>query len=125
MAKDLLVDNNGDLIVDPVTHDLTIVDGIEEITQRIKATLEIRHGEMQHLDPEMGSDFKSVLGKHLDKESASADIQSAITSYVPEVESVLDITFKKLPRRALLIKFTAIVDAGSGIKDKIEGELEV
>lgn len=121
MAKDFLVDESGDLVIDPVSHDFVLIDGIEEITQRIKATLEIKYGEMQNLAPEMGSDFESVLGKHLDEESAAADIQSAITNYVPEVENISSIKFTKLPRRKLLLEFTAMVD-DSGEKKEIEGE---
>ena len=79
---------------------------------------------MKNLAPEMGSDFHSILGKQFDQESASTDIQSAITNFVPEVESVTDITFKRLPRRKLLITFTAIVD-DSGQKQKIEGDFAV
>ena len=61
MAKDLLVNEYGDLVIDPTTHDLAIVEGIDEIAQRIRATLLIRYGEMPNLDPDQGTDYSLSL----------------------------------------------------------------
>lgn len=105
MAKDLKVDDKGDLVIDPVTHDLVIIDGIEEIAQRIKATLEIRYGEMQLFDPDMGMDYTDLLGKRFNEADASSQIRETIQTYVPEVEAVDDIKFNFLPNRHLQIDF--------------------
>ncbi len=117
---DLRVNDKGDIIVDPVTHDFEMVDGIEEIAQRIKATLQIRYGEMVNLDPEMGSDYSNFLGKNFDENGASADMTASITAHVPEVESVDEITFKHDQRRHLIVHFVATVDVGDGNTDTVE-----
>ena len=93
MARDLQVDQDGNLVIDPDTHDLAMVDGLDEIAQRIKATLEIRYGEMVNLDPEMGADYTNFLGKNFNENFAAADMTSAIEADVPEVESVDSIKF--------------------------------
>lgn len=120
MANDIRLGDNHDFVIDPITHDLDIVDGLDEIAQRIKATLEIRYGEMQRLDPEMGSDYTNFLGKHFDKQAAAGDMRAVIIAKVPEVETVDEITFEVQPNRKLLIKFRATADAG-----EVEGGLEV
>lgn len=107
MARDLKVDDKGDLVIDPVTHDLEMVDGIEEVAQRIKATLEIRYGEMELLDPEMGMDYTDFLGKRFNETDASGQLRETIMNFVPEVESVDDIEFTYLPNRHLKIDFKA------------------
>ena len=35
MAKDFMLDQNGDLVIDNDSKDLAVVDGLEEIAQRI------------------------------------------------------------------------------------------
>ncbi len=120
MANDIRLGENHDFAVDPITHDLDITNGLEEIAQRIKATLEIRYGEMQRLDPEMGSDYTNFLGKHFDKQAAAGDMRAAITANVPEVETVDEIKFKVQPGRKLLITFRATANEG-----EVEGGLEV
>lgn len=90
MAKDLEIDDNGDLVIDPTTHDLAIVTGTDEIVQRIKATLDIYYGEMENIAPEVGADYSNLLGKNYDTELAIADMTSAITAGVPEITSVDD-----------------------------------
>lgn len=106
---DFKTDDNGDIMIDPDTHDFAMVDGIEEVSQRIKATLDIRYGEMANLDPTMGSDYHSFLGKNFNPTNASADMTASITSNVPEVETVSNFKFKKLPRRRLEVSFVATV----------------
>ena len=92
MAKDLEIDDNGDLVIDPTTHDLAIVTGTDEILQRIKATLDIYYGEMENIAPEVGADYSNLLGKNYDVELAIADMTSAITAGVPEITSVDDMS---------------------------------
>lgn len=119
MAKDFMLDQNGDLVIDNDSKDLAVVDGLEEIAQRIKATLDIKYGEMENLDPDMGSDYRGFLGKNPDLNAAVSDMTAAITANVPEVESVTDFKFTKLPRRELLINFTATVNL-NGKKQKVD-----
>jgi hypothetical protein len=57
MARDLMIDQSGDFVIDPNTHDLEVVEGADEIAQRIRATLDIYYGEMDNLDSEIGSDL--------------------------------------------------------------------
>lgn len=92
MAKDLEIDDNGDLVIDPTTHDLAIVTGTDEIVQRIKATLDIYYGEMENIAPEVGADYSNLLGKNYDVELAIADMTSAITAGIPEITSVDDMS---------------------------------
>ena len=42
MARDIQATPDGDFLVDPATHDLAIIDGADEIAQRVRATLLIR-----------------------------------------------------------------------------------
>lgn len=125
MARDLQVDQDGNLVIDPDTHDLAMVDGLDEIAQRIKATLEIRYGEMVNLDPEMGADYTNFLGKNFNENFAAADMTSAIEADVPEVESVDSIKFIKLPHRKLKVAFTATVQNSDGTTSTVEGGLPV
>lgn len=92
MAKDLEIDDNGDLVVDPATRDLSLVTGTDEIVQRIKATLDIYYGEMENIAPEVGADYSNLLGKNYDVELSIADMTSAITAGVPEITSVDDMS---------------------------------
>lgn len=125
MAKDLKVDDKGDLFIDPVTHDLVIIEGIEEIAQRIKATLEIRYGEMQLLDPEMGMDYTDLLGKRFNEVDASSQIRETIQTYVPEVESVDNIKFTFLPNRHLQIDFkVTATPTESSNAETVEGSVD-
>jgi len=125
MARDLQVDDNGDLVIDPLTHDLAIVDGDEEIEQRIKATLDTGYGEMVNLDPKMGADYQSFLGKNFNEDNAAADMTAAIKANVPEVETIDSIKFKKLPRRHLLVTFRATVRNDDNSTDKIKGDYNI
>lgn len=125
MARDLQVDDNGDLVIDPLTHDLAIVDGAEEIEQRIKATLDTRYGEMVNLDPKMGADYQSFLDKNFNEDNAAADMTAAIKANVPEVETIDSIKFKKLPRRHLLVTFRATVRNDDNSTDKIKGDYNI
>lgn len=92
MAKDLEIDDNGDLVIDPTTHDLAIVTGTDEIVQRIKAALDIYYGEMENIAPGVGADYSNLLGKNYDTELAIADMTSAITAGVPEITNVDDMS---------------------------------
>lgn len=125
MARDLQVDQDGNLVIDPDTHDLAMVSGLDEIAQRIKATLEIRYGEMVNLDPEMGADYTNFLGKNFNENFAAADMTSAIEADVPEVESVDSIKFIKLPHRKLKVTFTATAQNSDGTTSTVEGGLPV
>lgn len=125
MAMDLQVDDNGDLVIDPDTHDLATVDGAAELAQRIKATLDIHYGEMENLDPEMGADYSNFLGKDLDEEHAADDMSAAIIAFVPEVVSVDNIVFTELPGRKLEVTFTASYDDEDGIEQSVEGDYTI
>ena len=85
MAKDFKSTEYGDLYVDPLTHDFVLVNGLEEITQRIKATLETFYGEMDVLDPEQGMDYTNFLGKRFEKARASDELRDTISHYITRV----------------------------------------
>lgn len=123
--RDLKVDKYGDLIVDPVTHDLQIVDGVDEIAQRIRATLLIRLGEMVNLAPEQGTDYTNFFVKNFKKNIAQTDIEDAIKKNVPEVNDLTDITFKELPNRGLDVHLKASVTLADGTSDIAEGGLQL
>lgn len=110
MARDFLADENGDLVISPITHDLVWATGAEEVAQRIRATLLIRYGEMVNLAPEQGADYSNFLGKHFNAQLAAADMTTAIEDNVPEVETVTKIKFTKLPKRRLQVDFEANVN---------------
>lgn len=125
MARDLLVDQNGDLVIDPATHDLAIVDGLEEIAQRIRATLLIRYGEMVNFDPDQGADYSNFLGKNFNETLASSDMSTVIQDKVPEVESVNRIEFKILPNRKLYVSFSVTASVDDNKPEELEGGLEL
>lgn len=105
MARDLMIDQSGDFVIDPNTHDLEVVEGADEIAQRIRATLDIYYGEMDNLDSEIGSDYSNMLGKQPDLEHANDDMEAAITAQVPEIQTVDSITFTKDKNRHLIVDF--------------------
>ena len=105
MARDLMIDQSGDFVIDPNTHDLEVVEGADEIEQRIRATLDIYYGEMDNLDSEIGSDYSNMLGKQPDLEHATDDMEAAITAQVPEIQTVDSITFTKDKNRHLIVDF--------------------
>lgn len=112
MAKDIKLGRNHDFKLDPITHDLEITSGLDEIAQRIQATLEIRYGEMERLDPDMGAEYTNLLGKHFNKVAAEDDIRAVIEAKVPEVETVDEIKFERLSDRRLKISFKATANEG-------------
>lgn len=105
MARDLMIDQSGDFVIDPNTHDLEVVEGADEIAQRVRATLDIYYGEMDNLDSEIGSDYSNMLGKQPDLEHAADDMEAAITAQVPEIQTVDSITFTKDKNRHLIVDF--------------------
>ncbi|WP_462394313.1 DUF2634 domain-containing protein [Lentilactobacillus parabuchneri] len=105
MARDLMIDQGGDFVIDPNTHDLEVVEGADEIAQRIRATLDIYYGEMDNLDSEIGSDYSNMLGKNPDLDHAADDMEAAITAQVPEIQTVDSITFTKDKNRHLIVDF--------------------
>lgn len=125
MARDLLVTKYGDPVIDPSTHDLATVDGLDEIAQRIRATLLIRYGEMPNLDPDQGADYSNFIGKNFNEELASVDMSTTIQDKVPEVQTVNKITFKKLPERGLYVSFDATVSVDDGDPEELEGGFEL
>lgn len=120
MARDFLSDENGQLVIDPDTHDIAWVTGFDEIAQRIRTTLLIHYGEMPNLAPKVGTDYTNFLGKKFNPTLAAGDMTATIKDEVPEVESVNSINFKKLPHRGLLVTFkcTANLD---GKTEEVEG----
>lgn len=128
MAKDLEIDDNGDLVIDPTTHDLAIVTGTDEIVQRIKATLDIYYGEMENIAPEVGADYSNLLGKNYNVELAIADMTSAITAGVPEVTSVNDMNIEVDEKtRKATVNFSVSYSESSVGSDEQEakGEYEI
>lgn len=125
MARDFLADENGNLVIDPDTHDFAWVTGVEEVTQRIRATLLIRYGEMVNLAPDQGADYSNFLGKNFNAELAAADMTTAIEDNVPEVETVTKINFTKLPQRRLLVSFQATVNLDDDNEQTVEGDVDI
>ena len=128
MAKDLEIDDNGDLVIDPTTHDLAIVTGTDEIVQRIKATLDIYYGEMENIAPEVGADYSNLLGKNYNTELAIADMTSAITAGVPEITSVDDmsIDIDRQTRKATVNFTVSYSDDGTDDDEQeAKGEYEI
>lgn len=123
--RDLLTNEYGDIVVDPLTHDLVIIDGIEEVAQRIRATLKIRLGEMANLAPNQGTDYTNFFTKQLNENIAKTDIVTALQDNVPEITDVLDISFKELPNRVLNITFKANVSLSDGTNEMVEGGLDI
>lgn len=125
MARDLQLDETGDLVIDPVTHDLAMVSGIDEVAQRIKTTLSIKYGEMDNLGPEAGADYRNFLGKSFSEEAARDDLTAALLDQVPEVQSLQDITFQKLAGRKLAVGFTAVVEDESGETEEVKEDYSI
>lgn len=126
MAKDFKSTDYGDLYVDPETHDFVLIDGLEEIAQRIKATLETNYQEMDVLDPEQGLDYTNFLGKRFNKELTSDELRDTIRRQVPEVDSVEDIEFKFQPNRKLTINFKVMATpTDSELSQEIEGGVDI
>lgn len=125
MARDLQLDENGDLVIDPVTHDLAMVSGIDEVAQRIKTTLSIKYGEMDSLGREAGADYRNFLGKSFNEEAARDDLTAALLGQVPEVQSLQDITFKKGTGRKLAVGFTAVVEDESGETEEVKEDYSI
>lgn len=123
--RDLKVDDHGDLVIDPVTHDLQTVDGIDEVSQRIKATLSINLGEMVNLDPDQGTEYTNFFVKNFKKNIAQTDIADAIERNVPEVNELTDVSFENLPERGLKVEFKANVTLDDGTNDTAEGGLNI
>ena len=124
MARDIQATPDGDFFIDPATHDLAIIDGADEIAQRIRATLLIRYGEMTNLGPAQGADYSSFLGKGFHENLASADMTSAIETNVPEVTTVRNIKFQKLPDRGLYVSFEVEADV-NGNTEEVKGGTEI
>lgn len=125
MAKDLEIDDNGDLVIDPTTHDLSIISEVDEIVQRIKATLDIYYGEMENLDPEVGADYSNLLGKGFNTELAIADMTSAITAGVPEITGVTGMSIGVDPAtRKATVSFTVSYDDGDD-EQEAKGDYEI
>lgn len=123
--RDLAINQDGDLMVDPLTHDLMLVDGIDEIAQRIRTTLSIRLGEMKNLAPEQGTDYTNFFMKNFQKNVAQTDMVDAIERNVPEVQQVTDLSFKQQPNRALEVTFKANVTLADGTAGTAKGGLEI
>ena len=119
IARDLQLDENGDLMIDPVAHDLAMVSGIDEVAQRIKTTLSINLGS------EAGADYRNFLGKSFNEEAARDDLTAALLDQVPEVQSLQDITFKKEAGRKLTVGFTAVVEDDSGETEEVKEDYSI
>lgn len=124
MARDIQATPDGDFFIDPATHDLAIIDGADEIAQRIRATLLIRYGEMTNLDPTQGADYSSFFEKGFHENLAAADMTSAIKKNVPEVTTVRNIKFQKLPNRGLYVSFEVEADIDGNVEE-VKGGTEI
>lgn len=126
MARDLMTDpKTGDFVIDPNTHDLAMVEGADEIAQRIRATWDIYFGEMSHLDPEIGSDYSNLLGKNPSFEYAADDMEAAVIAQVPEVISFDSVNFTKLPNRRVQVDFVATYIDEDQNEQQAEGGYEI
>lgn len=124
MARDIQATPDGDFYIDPATHDFAFIDGVDEVAQRIRATLLIRYGEMANLDPSQGSDYSSFFTKDFHENLAAADMTSAIETNVPEVTVVRDIKFKRLPDRGLYVTFEAEAEIDGNVEE-VKGGTEI
>lgn len=115
----------GDFVIDPNTHDLAMVEGADEIAQRIRATWDIYFGEMSHLDPEIGSDYSNLLGKNPSFEYAADDMEAAVIAQVPEVISFDSVNFTKLPNRRVQVDFVATYIDEDQNEQQAEGGYEI
>lgn len=125
IIRDLLLNGHGDLVIDPATHDLATVDGIDEVAQRIRATLLIHLGEMRNLAPEQGTDYTNFFVKNFKKNIAQTDMVEAIERNVPEVDQITDINFVNKPNRLLEVTFKANVTLNDGTKGVAQGGMNI
>ncbi|MGF2384020.1 DUF2634 domain-containing protein [Lentilactobacillus otakiensis] len=126
MARDLMIDpKTGDFVIDPNTHDLAMVEGADEIAQRIRATWDIYYGEMSNLDSEIGSDYSNLLGKNPNFEYAADDMEAAVIAQVPEVVSFDSVNFTKLSNRHVQVDFVATYIDEDQNEQQTEGGYEI
>lgn len=124
--KDIALDPaTGDFMIDPVTHDLMMVEDGDEIAQRIRATLDIYFGEMKNLAPEIGADYSNMLGKSPNYDYAASDMEAAIMAQIPEIRGVDSITFKEQPHRGLTVNFTVTYVDDDGEEQQTEGGYDI
>lgn len=123
--RDFLTDQTGDIEIDPSTHDIAWISGADEIAQRIRATLRIYYGEMPNLAPNQGTKYNNFFVKNIHENVAKSDMVNAIEANVPEVNSVQDINFIKLPDRKLKVTFKASVTVSDGSQDIAEGGVTI
>ena len=53
MANDIKLGENHDLVIDPITHDLEITNGLDEIAQRIQKKIKPEDKKIKELEEEL------------------------------------------------------------------------
>lgn len=87
---DILLDDDGDIIVDPVVG-ITFVSGLDGVAQLVKIALRLFRGEW-FLDLDAGVPyFQSILGKKYDAVALRAEIVTAVMG-VPCVTEIIELT---------------------------------
>lgn len=104
---------------------MVLIDGVDEVAQRIRATLLIHFGEMRNIAPEQGTNYTNFFVKNFKKNIAQADMVEAIERNIPEVDQVTDINFKNKPNRLLEVTFKANVTLNDGTKGIAQGGMSI
>lgn len=110
---DLLIDNDGDLVL---TNDLQLVDGVSEIEQELKIILKTRQGEFFG-DPTMGLDHAGLFIK---KPNLSYIADSVVQALQQEERvATAEVTSIDLKGRTLEIAFVATLTTGENITAEV------
>lgn len=92
--RDLMIEPDGDVVQDELSHDLVEVSGTDELMQSCGEVLGIEQGEMDELAPDCGLPLDNILGKAYDDNYAAQDISDTLMNQEPRVDAVngVDIT---------------------------------
>lgn len=85
MAKDLMIDETGDIVIDQ--RDLGLVSDDNELEQHIWTIIKTQLGTYP-LDESAGTDMFSILGTHYSKEAFQTLVETSIKSQEPQISSV-------------------------------------
>lgn len=89
---DILLDDDGDIIVDPV-RGITFVSGLAGVAQLVRIAIRLFRGEW-FLDLDAGVPyFQTILGKKYDAATLRAELVKAVVD-VPGVAEILNITLE-------------------------------
>lgn len=108
--RDLMLDSSGDIVVEE--NDLALVDGAEQVAQRLRTRLRLIQGEW-FLDTEAGLPwFTDILGKNLDFDRTEAVLRREILS-TPGVLEIASFSLDYDPQaRTLELRFRAVTESG-------------